>query len=630
MPLLMVLSIFSAQMSAQPASAAAAAARHPETEIKLAAAPSSGPTPYEVEMLGIKEAKERESEHDTLWRIFDVNWKYLMNEYPEWATGVGFPGQNGRFTDMSLEAIERRNRELEAALKAVMSIDRSKLSDQDKLNFDIFKYKIERSIQGRSFPDEYLPVNQLQGIQQSAAMTLMQNPTATVRDYEDIISRLRGVPTVVSQTVVLMKEGLKKGITPPKITLADVPRQIKSQIVEDPKTSPLFEPFKNFPTAIPLSEQERLRNTACSIISGEIAPAYKSFLDYFTETYQPACRDSLALTALPDGKKWYAHKVLGSTTTSLSPEEIHQIGLREVKGLRAQMDALIKKTGFKGSFHEFTEYLRTDPRFFHSTAEELLIGYRDIAKRIDPELMKQFGRLPRLQYGIKPIPEFTAKSQPAAYYYSGNLSPGRPGVFFANTYDLKSRPKWEMEALTLHEAVPGHHLQIALAQEMSNVPEFRKHGHFTAYVEGWGLYAESLGSDLAMYKDDYSRFGQLTYDMWRSIRLVLDTGIHSMGWTRKQAIDFFKENSSKPLHDIEVEVDRYIAWPGQALAYKIGQLRFKELKKKARMELADKFDVRAFHDRVLSLGAVPLDVLESETNQWIEKTKVRSTADASR
>jgi len=583
-------------------------------------------TMYERDMEEVIGSSNKASEHDRLWKIFDIDWKYHMIEYPEWATGVGYPGQNGRWTDQSLEAFERRNRELDAPMKAILSIDRSKLNQKDQLNYDIFKYRLETAISGRKFPEEFMPINQLEGIQQNAATMLVQNPTATVKDYEDILSRLRGIPTVVDQTIVLMGEGLKKKVTPPKVTLADVPRQIKSQIVDNPKTSPLFEPFKNFPATIPTSEQERLSSTAASIIKDNVIPSYKKLLDYFVSTYEPATRDSLALTALPDGKEWYEYKVASSTTTKLSARQIHEIGLSEVKRLRSEMDALIAKSGFKGSFQDFIQYLRTDPKFFYNDAKELLVGYRDIAKRVDPELMKQFGKLPRTQYGIEPVPAFTEKSQPTAYYRSGNLDPGRSGVFFANTYDLKSRPKWEMEALTLHEAVPGHHLQISLAQEMEGMPDFRKHGHFTAYVEGWGLYAESLGHDLGMYKDDYSRFGQLTYDMWRSIRLVLDTGIHAMGWSRQQAIDFFKENSSKPIHDIEVEVDRYIVWPGQALAYKLGQLQIKELKQQAKRDLGDRFDVRAFHDYVLGLGAVPLDVLKTQTTQWITDSRVKATA----
>jgi uncharacterized protein (DUF885 family) len=324
---------------------------------------------------------------------------------------------------------------------------------------------------------------------------------------------------------------------------------------------------------------------------------------------------------LPNGKEWYAYNVRRSTTTSLTPEQIHKIGLDEVKRLCGEMEALMAETKFTGTFPEFLNFMRTDPKFFFNNGDELIVGYRDIAKRIDPQLMNQFGKLPRLQYGVEPVPAYSEKSQPTAYYRGGTTEGGRAGVFFANTYNIKTRPKWEMEALTLHEAVPGHHLQIALAQEMQDVPEFRRHGHFTAYVEGWGLYAESLGGDLGMYKDPYSRYGQLTYDMWRSIRLVLDTGIHSMGWTRQQAIDFFKENCSKSEHDIAVEVDRYIVWPGQALAYKVGQLTFKELRDNAKKELGSRFNIRKFHDTALSDGALPLDTLRTKMASWIEQQK---------
>lgn len=584
-------------------------------------------TQYERNLAAIAGDANRTSEHDRLWKLFDLDWRYLMTEYPEWATGVGYPGQNGRWTDSSLEAIARRKHELESLQKAIGTFDRSKLSTDDKLNYDIFKFRTDIAVSGNQFPDEFLTINQLEGVQQSPAMTIVQNPTVTVSDYEDILSRLKGVPTVVDQTIVLMKEGLQKGITPPKITVRDVPKQIEAQIVKDPETSPLFEPFKKFPSGIPEAEQQRLRNTAGSIIRDSIVPAYRKLLDYFVNSYQPGCRETLALTALPQGKDWYSYRALRSTTTKMSPAEIHNIGLSEVKRLRGEMDKLIAETGYKGSFQEFCNFLRTDPKFYFNDGKELLVAYRDIGKRIDPELIKQFGKLPRGQYGIDPIPVYAEKSAPTAYYRSGNLNPGRPGVFMANTYDIKTRPKWEMEALTLHEAVPGHHLQIALAQEMEGLPDFRKHGDFTAYTEGWGLYAESLGQELGMYSDPYSKFGQLTYDMWRAIRLVLDTGIHSMGWTRQQAIDFFKENSSKSAHDIEVEVDRYIVWPGQALAYKLGQLVFKDLKAQAKQELGGKFDVRAFHDHVLSLGAVPLDILKAQTNQWIAGTKSRATAD---
>jgi len=288
-----------------------------------------------------------------------------------------------------------------------------------------------------------------------------------------------------------------------------------------------------------------------------------------------------------------------------------------VKRIRSEMDSLIKSTGFKGGFPEFAEFLRTDPQFYFETAEELLDAYRVIAKKIDPELPRFFGQLPRLPYGILPVPAYDEKTQTTAYYMRGSVETGRPGYFYANTYNLKSRPKWEMEALTIHEAVPGHHLQIALSQELEDVSEFRKYTSYTAFVEGWGLYSESLGGEMGFYKDPYSKFGQLTYEMWRAIRLVVDTGIHGMGWSRQQAIDYFKENAAKTEHDITVEVDRYIAWPGQALAYKIGELKIKELRAKAENILGENFDIRKFHDAVLENGAIPLEVLEEKIEAWI-------------
>jgi len=320
------------------------------------------------------------------------------------------------------------------------------------------------------------------------------------------------------------------------------------------------------------------------------------------------------MSDLPDGKAWYAFNVRTVTTTTLAPDQIHELGLSEVKRIRKEMDKVITQTGFKGSFAEFSKFLRADPKFYYTDADSLLQGYRDIAKRADPELARLFGKLPRLPYGVKAVPAYAEKSQTTAYYQPGSPKAGRPGWFYANTYALNTRPKWEMEALTMHEAVPGHHLQISLAQEMEDAPDFRKHGGYTAFVEGWGLYSESLGTEMGFYKDPYMKFGQLTYEIWRAIRLVVDTGMHSRGWSRQKAIDYFMEN-------VTVEVDRYIVWPGQALAYKIGELKYKELRAYASKELGDKFDVRQFHDQVLGNGALPMDVLELRLKEWVSNKK---------
>ncbi|MBI4544748.1 MAG: DUF885 domain-containing protein [Gemmatimonadetes bacterium] len=553
-------------------------------------------------------------------RLFSLHWEYTNTEFPEHATYVGYPGQNGRWTDLSLAAIERRKRELRDPLLVLESIERSRLSERDRLNYDLFRRNLEEALEGARFPSEYLALTQLGGPQYLADV-IQAMPAASVRDYEDMVARLERLPAVVDQTIVLVGKGVAAGVTPPRITLRDVPSQVRGLIGEDPMATPLLAPFARFPPGIPAREQARLRAAAARAYTERVRPAYQRLLEYLTTSYLPRTRESIAATSLPEGVAWYAYNVRVQTTTNRTPAEIHALGLAEVKRIRAEMDSLIRATGFQGGFVEFTQFLRTDPQFFYADSASLVRGYRDIAKRIDPELVKLFGRLPRLPYGVTTIPSYAAKSQTTAYYQPGSLEAGRAGKFFVNTYALDTRPKWEMEALSAHEAVPGHHLQIALAQELENLPEFRRFGSTTAFVEGWALYSESLGPGLGLYQDAYSKFGQLTYEMWRAIRLVLDPGIHAFGWTRQQAIDYFKANSAKTEHDITVEVDRYIVWPGQALAYKSGELKIKELRAYAELELGAAFDVRRFHDQVLGEGALPLDVLEGRIREWVAAQK---------
>jgi uncharacterized protein (DUF885 family) len=368
-----------------------------------------------------------------------------------------------------------------------------------------------------------------------------------------------------------------------------------------------------------------LRLEATQALHEKVVPAFTKLHAFMTQTYLPAARESIGMSELPDGPAWYAYEARVETTTDLTPAQIHEIGLAEVKRIRGEMDAVIAQTGFKGNLAEFAKYIRSDPRFFYTNKDDLLNAYRVQAKLVDPELSRLFGKLPRLQYGVMAIPAYSEKSQTSAYYQPGSPEIGRPGYFNVNTYALNMRPKWEMEVLAFHESVPGHHLQISLAQEMDDMPEFRKHAGYTAFVEGWALYSEGLGSELGFYQDPYSKFGQLNFEVWRAIRLVVDTGLHSLHWTRQQAIDYFRENSAKTDQDITVEVDRYIVWPGQALAYKIGQLKIKELRAYAAQELGQKFDLREFHDHVLDGGARPLDVLDHRIRTWVAEKKARNS-----
>ncbi|HEX6864251.1 MAG TPA: DUF885 domain-containing protein [Thermoanaerobaculia bacterium] len=561
------------------------------------------------------------SESERLQKLFDLSWDYVMHSSPEFATFTGYPGLNDRWSDASFESIEFGEATGRKILAALLSIDRGKLDPSEQVNYDLARRRMERGIEGSKFPGELLVMSQVGGVQQGIPQLLAVMPARSVKDYENILARLKGIPRVIDQTLALLDKGLKSGVTPPKITIRDLPSQVQNLLVDDPMKSPMLRAFQKLPDTIPAAEQERLKREAAQTFTGQVVPAFRKLHDYLEKTYVPGAREAIAMSALPDGQAWYAYNVRNMTTTDLTPQQIHEIGLSEVKRIRGEMDKVIAETGFSGTFEEFLTFLRTDPQFFYEKPEDLLAGYRDIAKRADPELVKLFGRLPRQPYGVIPVPAYAEKSQTTAYYEQGSLEAGRPGYFNANTYDLKSRPKWEMEALTLHEAVPGHHLQLALAQELEHVPEWRKYDDYTAFVEGWGLYAESLGEEMGFYKDPYAKFGQLTYEMWRAIRLVVDTGMHSLGWTREQAIDFFKANAGKAEHDIVVEIDRYIVWPGQALAYKIGELKIKELRAYAQKELGDRFDVRAFHDQVLGNGSLPLDLLEANIKAWVAARK---------
>lgn len=572
---------------------------------------------------GIAGAQPQKNASDTkLDQIIEREWEWGLKEFPNAATYVGDPRYNDRWPDSSPAAIERRNAHARALVTELEAIDRNTLTPEGRLNYDLLLRDARLAVEAQKFPGELVPLNQMGGVHQDVADLIQMQPRQTVEDYDKVIQRLRGITTLVDQDIALMRRGLAAGVTPPRITLRDVEKLIGELLVDDPTQNSIYEvAFTEMPESIPAEEQKRLRVEAAKVISESVIPAYRRLQQYFAKEYYPGTREAIGLSSVPDGREWYDYQVRVMTTTDMTADEIHQLGLSEVKRIRGEMESIRKQTGFEGTLLEFFNFLRTDPRFFYTEKEDLLAGYRNISKRIDPELTRLFGKLPRLPYGVVAVPEYSEKTQTTAYYQPGSPEAHRSGYFYANTYDLAARPKWEMEALTVHEAVPGHHLQIAIAQELENVPNFRRHGGYTAFVEGWGLYSESLGPELGLYTDPYSKFGQLTYEMWRAIRLVVDTGMHSKGWTRDQAIRYFKENAGKSEHDIRVEIDRYIVWPGQALAYKIGELKIKELRALATRELGAKFDIRDFHDTVLGAGALPLSILETRVKEWITSQK---------
>jgi uncharacterized protein (DUF885 family) len=558
-----------------------------------------------------------------LHALFESEWEYRMQQYPLKATYLGDRRYNDRWPDLSLEAIKRRHEHNLEIVQRLKTFDRNQLSAEDQLNYDLFLKEYETETEGFKYRWYLIPLNQREGIQTqdeiSEAITF-----DTVKDYEDWIARLKSFPVYMDQTIKLMQEGIRERILLPKVVMTRVPAQIDKQIVEDPKESLFYKPFKEFPKKIPSADQARLEEEGRLQITKAVVPAYKKFKDFFVKEYLPASFEKVGIWQLPQGQEMYAYFARTFTTTNLTPQQIHDIGQSEVKRIRAEMEAIMAKVNFKGTLQDFFKHLRTDPRFYFKTSEELLDAYRAMSKRIDPLMVKVVKTLPRMPYGVEPIPSNIAPDTTTAYYWEPSADGSRSGIYFVNLYKPESRPKYEMMALSLHEAVPGHHLQIAIAMEQGTLPKFRRYGGQTSFIEGWGLYAEYLGDELGLYDDPYSKFGQLTYEMWRAVRLVVDTGIHHLQWDRQKAINFFMDNAAKQELDIINEIDRYITWPGQALAYKIGELKIKELRSRANQELGKDFDVKEFHDIVLALGAVPLDILERNVTVWISTKKNKS------
>ncbi len=583
---------------------------------------------YQSQRDDVVATKGRTNEADRLHTLFDVVWRHLMEDRPDAATFLGWSEGHDRLPDLSLAATRRRRAEAGSPLAALATIDADQLGGADRLSYDVFAYQQGSEAAAAAFPGDLLAVTQLEGPQTELPLLLGAMPSATTRHHDDLLARLRAVPALLDQTIELLEEGRRTGVTPPRITLRDVPTQVQAFLVDDLAANPLLAPFRALPASVPAAEATNLRREAEAILADDVVPAFARLHSELVEHYLPATRETTALADLPDGREWYDERVRHFTTTELSAREVHEIGLAEVARIGAEMDRVRTTTDYTGPAEGFPEHLRSDPRFFFESADTLLAAYRDIAKRIDPEVVHLFRRLPRLPFGIAPVPAEKAPTAPAAFYLEGSLEMARPGRFFANTYDLAARPSWNMESLCLHEAVPGHHFQITLAQELDDLPEFRRRGLFTAYVEGWGLYCESLGPELGLYQDPYQRFGALDAEMLRAIRLVVDTGLHALGWSRDRAIAYFAEHSVTPQHDIVVEVDRYLVLPGQALAYKGGERRLAELRARATARLGNRFDVRAFHDELLRHGALPLDVLTTLMERWIESVETEESSTA--
>jgi prolyl oligopeptidase len=548
--------------------------------------------------------------------LLDEAWEWRLAENPLFASRLGDRRYNTVWRDRSLDAIAARHLQKRDFLRRLYAIGRSQLSTADQLNYELFRRELQNEVDAHQFKAYLMPFSHRGGVQNLDSQADLLRFTS-LKDYEDWLARLQEIGTVVSQTIDVAEHGRNSGIVSPKILMGRIPDQIATQLVDNAEDSPFYRVFEQLPDSITADEQHRLRRAAVKTIDTVIVPAYRKLARYFNNTYLPACRDSIGLSALPNGSAWYEFLARNFTTTKMSPIEIHRLGLTEVQRIRDEMQLIVDDLEFTGNFQDFLTFLRTDPQFYFENADDLYQAYLATSKRIDPELVRLFGKLPRMPYGVKPIPDAIAPDTTTAYYSGPAADGSRAGIYWVNLYKPDVRPKYEIEVLTVHEAMPGHHLQIALQQELGSMPNFRRYSGFTAFVEGWGLYSESLGYDLGLYEDPYSHFGQLTYEMWRAVRLVVDTGIHYRGWTRQQAINFFKDNAAKTEHDIINEIDRYIGNPGQALAYKIGQLKMQSLRDNAEQALGDDFDIRAFHDELLGAGSVPLDILEQRMNAWL-------------
>ncbi len=538
---------------------------------------------------------------------------FASKEFP--ADSVGSANPFGSFTKKD---IQRRYDFYKTQMQQLSIIDVNKLKLSDRIDVELMKYKLQDELNYFEFKEYMNPILSDNGFHTGLPIEASRK-YSNVIDYRRYISRLKAFPAYATGQMNWIRKGLEIGISQPRVALTGYEATYNTHIVDRVENSIFFQPFKAKPAIISEADWQQLVFEGKNVILSDVIPAYKNIRYFFEKEYYPKARKTLGVSETPNGKAYYAALVKHHTTTAFSADSVFDIGMREVARIRRGMDSVIKSVKFQGSFSDFLKYLRTDSKFYATNPDQLLKEASFIAKKIDGRLTLVFGKLPRQPYGVLPVPDYLAPSYTTGRYVGASIQSRNSGTYWVNTYNLKSRTLYTLEALSLHEAVPGHHLQTALAQELADLTCFRRGFYVNAFGEGWGLYSEYLGTELGLYQDPYSMFGRFTYEMWRACRLVIDVGIHSKGWTREQAVQFLSENSALSLHEVNTEVNRYITWPGQALAYKIGELKIIELRKKAELELKDKFDVRAFHDLVLSQGSVTLSILELMVNEWIEK-----------
>ncbi|MCP3960323.1 MAG: DUF885 domain-containing protein [bacterium] len=552
-----------------------------------------------------------------LHTLFAEEWDFRTREDPLLATSVGRNELDHLLPQMTLEDLERRVETWGGFLDRLPAIDRDGLDETDRISADIFSGQLRSFIEDFEAGAHQIPLTVDDGFHIGFAHLPASMPLASAADYEAYISRLRAFPEYVAQHVEHMRTGLERGFTMPRIVLEGYEVTIESHIVDEAQRSVFHRPFESFPVGVVEGERDGLRRAGAEAIMESVVPGYQSFLEFMAREYIPGARTTLGASELPNGEAYYAQRIRHFTTLDLSAEEIHELGLQEVARIRAEMLEIIDEVGFEGDFAAFLQFLRSDARFYAETPEELLREASYIAKRMDAALPALFGTLPRVPYGVAPVPDHLAPKYTSGRYVGSPAGSTQPGYYWVNTYALENRPLYVLPALTLHEAVPGHHLQISLSQELADLPDFRRYSYISAFGEGWGLYSEWLGLEAGIYEDPYDNFGRLTYEMWRACRLVVDTGIHAKGWTREQTMDYMASNTALSLHEVRTETDRYISWPGQALAYKLGEIEIKKLRREAEEALGDRFDVRAFHDAVLANGSVPLPVLREVIRGFI-------------